>query len=60
VKRPINTPIGIGNLEKIYITDNEIIMFKVWYKEINMFINWSIEKLSKVGKSSYDIDINNN
>jgi hypothetical protein len=60
MNRPIKTPIGVGNLEKIYITDIGLIMFKVWHKERNMFINWSIEKLSKVGKSSYDIDINNN
>ena len=59
IKRPINTPIGIGNLEKIYITDNNIIMFKVWHKEKDMFINWSIEKLSKVLNKNNDIDINN-
>lgn len=46
VDRPINTPIGIGNLEKIYMTDTGI-MFKVWYEERNMFINWSLKKLTE-------------
>jgi hypothetical protein len=44
VDRPINTPIGVGNLEKIYMTDTGI-MFKVWHEERNMFINWSLKKL---------------
>lgn len=43
--RPINTPIGLGNLEKIYITENGLIMFKVWHEDRNMFLNWSLKKL---------------
>lgn len=45
VDRPIDTPIGVGNLEKIYITDTGLIMFKVWYEKKEMFINWTLEKL---------------
>ena len=43
--RPINTPIGVGNLEKIYMTDTGLIMFKVWYEKKEMFINWTLQKL---------------
>jgi hypothetical protein len=45
VDRPIDTPIGVGNLEKIYMTDTGLIMFKVWHEERNMFLNWSLQKL---------------
>lgn len=43
--RPIDTPIGVGNLEKIYMTDTGLIMFKVWYEKKEMFINWTLQKL---------------
>jgi hypothetical protein len=48
--RLIKTPGGIGNLEKIYITDLGHIMFRVWYKR-GLFINWKIEKLINYGNS---------
>ena len=45
MKKPILTPTGKGEIEKIYKTELGHIMVKVWYKKENLFINWRIEKL---------------
>jgi len=47
VNRPIQTPNGEGDLIEIYITDNGIVMFKVWHEELGLHINWSVSKLRK-------------
>jgi hypothetical protein len=45
MKRPILTPYGKGEIENVYITDLGHIMIKVWYKKMDLFINWTLKKL---------------